>query len=85
MTETLIDPSQTEAAILQDTAVADTTQQQPPQRPDRAVKVRLLVDGEHGPVNTVIELPSAQAKALVASGAADSDKAAVAYALSLTH
>lgn len=49
----------------------------------KAVRVRLLVANEYGQPNDVRELPSDMAKALVKSGDADDEKAAVAYAAGL--
>lgn len=49
----------------------------------RAVQVRLLVDSSHGKINDVVSLPAIEAKQLEAGGLADSNKAAVAYALTL--
>lgn len=58
---------------------------EPPPPDDKAakpkrVKLRLLVDGTHGRCNDVVEVPADEAKALIAAGAADADKKAVAYA-----
>lgn len=46
-------------------------------------KVRILVDGAGYKCDDVVLLPDDVAKALAADGAADADKAAVAYALSV--
>lgn len=50
---------------------------------ERAVKARLLIDCEHGRCNDVVTLPVSVVSALVDSGAADDDKGAVGYAMSL--
>lgn len=50
---------------------------------ERTVKARVLVDCEHGRSNAVVELSSAVAKAAEKAGMVDTDKAAVAYAISL--
>lgn len=49
----------------------------------QAVKARVLVDGEYGLVNQVIELEQGQVDAAVSSGQVDTAEAAVAYALKL--
>lgn len=49
----------------------------------KAVRVRLLVGGEHGKANDLVDLPGDIAKALVRAGDADDDKAAVTYAAGL--
>ena len=49
----------------------------------KAVKARVLVAGEYGLVNDLVELPPGAAKQAEAAGLIDSDKAAVAYAASL--
>ena len=49
----------------------------------KPVRVRLLNDTPHGNANDVLELPAAVAKQLAADGQADTDKAAIAYALTL--
>ncbi|MBS0427601.1 MAG: hypothetical protein JSR41_09985 [Proteobacteria bacterium] len=54
-----------------------------PAKAEKKVPVRLLVDGVHGNANDVVELDPATAKQLKASGEADDDKGAVAYARSL--
>lgn len=54
-----------------------------PTTKDRTVKARLLIDCEHGRCNDVVDLPTGVVKSLVASGAADDDKGAVGYAISL--
>lgn len=50
---------------------------------ERAVKVRVLTDCEHGRANDVATLPAAAARDAVKAGLVDDDKAAVAYALGL--
>lgn len=55
----------------------------PPAGKTKPVKVRLLVTCEHGQANQVVTLTAAEAKAAEASGIADSNKNAVAYALTL--
>lgn len=73
------------AAALTDQAVAareaDKTEKQTRKR--APVRVRILVDGPHGQVNQVVELPADIAKALQADGAVDASPEAVAYADSL--
>lgn len=54
-----------------------------PAKTAKAVRVRLLVASEHGQPNDVCELAAEVAKTLVKSGAADDEKAAVAYAATL--
>jgi hypothetical protein len=49
----------------------------------RRTKVRLLVDSVYGNANDVVELDAAQLKDAKASGLADDDKSAVAYAAGL--
>jgi hypothetical protein len=49
----------------------------------KAVQVRVLVDCAAGKANDVASLPPDQAKAMERAGQVDTDKAAVAYALSL--
>lgn len=49
----------------------------------KTVKVRLLVDSDLGKANDVADIPADQLKQLEADGSVDSNKAAVAYALSL--
>lgn len=61
----------------------DAASQAPKPRGAKPVRLRLLMDGAHGSANDVIELPAKEAAALIAVGAADDDKAAVAYAASL--
>ncbi len=46
-------------------------------------QVRVLVDCQHGKPNDVVELDGADLKAAEDAGLADSDKSAVAYALTL--
>lgn len=55
----------------------------PPAAKEKAVKVRVLVACAYGQPDDVAELPAAVAKAAVADGLVDADKAAVAYAQSL--
>lgn len=54
-----------------------------PAKAAKPVKVRLLCDGAYGKANDVVELPAGTAKQMSTDGQADSDPAAVAYALSL--
>ena len=49
---------------------------------EKTVATRLLVDCEHGKANDVAHLPAAEAKQMEAAGHGDTNKAAVAYALS---
>lgn len=49
----------------------------------KTVQARVLVDCAAGRVDTVATLPADQAKAMERAGQVDTDKAAVAYALSL--
>lgn len=49
----------------------------------KRAKVRLLVDSALGNANDVVEVDSGEIKSLEKDGIADSDKAAVAYALTL--
>lgn len=78
------------AAAAAESAASETsgaeTEAPPAEAPaskSRKVKVRLLRDCRHGQCNDVVELSAADAKSAEAEGAADSDKAAVAYAASL--
>lgn len=57
-----------------------------PEKTGKAVKktqARVLVDCSHGKANDVVELDAAALKTAEAAGLIDSDKAAVAYALTL--
>jgi len=49
----------------------------------KSVQARLLIDSEHGKCNDVVNLPPEVVKELESQKAADSNKAAVAYALTL--
>lgn len=49
----------------------------------KLTKVRLLMDGQYGKCNDVVELDADALKAAEAAGHADSNKAAVAYAMTL--
>lgn len=49
----------------------------------KVVKVRVLMDCEHGRPNDVVELPAAALKAAEAAGYVDGSAAAVAYASAL--
>lgn len=49
----------------------------------KSVRVRLLLDCEHGRCNDVVMLPGPVAKQAAADGVADASKAAVAYAMTL--
>ena len=49
----------------------------------KLIKARILADCSHGKCNDVVELPSSLVKQLEADGAADSNKEAVAYAMTL--
>lgn len=55
----------------------------PPSARARAVKVRVLVACQHGQPNDVAELPADVAKQAEKDGLVDTDKSAVAYAVSL--
>jgi len=55
----------------------------PPAIKEKNVKVRVLVACAYGQPDDVAELPAAVAKAAVADGLVDADKAAVAFAQSL--
>lgn len=66
-----------------ETAPTPDAASQAPKPRAKPVRLRLLMDGAHGSANDVIELPAKEAAALIAVGAADDDKAAVAYAASL--
>ncbi len=70
-------------AKLANPTPAAAAPQPPTASAPRMVKVRLLVAGEHGQPDDVVELPAAAAKALEKDNAADSDKAAVAFAAGL--
>lgn len=61
-----------------DTEVATETK-----KTGKVTKVRLLVDSALGDANDVVELDAAALKDAEAAGLADSNKAAVAYALTL--
>lgn len=50
---------------------------------ERQVRVRVLVDCEHGKANDLAELSASAAKEAEKAGQVDSDKAAVEYAASL--
>lgn len=54
-----------------------------PQTSKRAAKVRVLVDCSYGHADDVVTLPAATIKAAQSAGLVDSDKDAVAYALTL--
>lgn len=54
-----------------------------PKSKARRTKVRLLIDSVYGNANDVVELDAAQLKDAKASGLADDDKSAVAYAAGL--
>jgi hypothetical protein len=64
-------------------AEASLTDASKPTRAPKPTRVRLLIDCELGKANDVVELSAAEAKEAEAGGYGDSDKAAVAYALSL--
>ena len=55
----------------------------PPASKVKTVKARLLVDSDLGKANDVADVPTDQLKQLEADGSVDSNKAAVAYAMSL--
>lgn len=62
----------------------DPVDQTPPAASkSKAVKARLLIDGDHGRCNDVVELPADVAKALADAGQADTSKAAIAFAAAL--
>lgn len=71
------------AAQLVADGLAKPAEAAPPAKAPKAVRVRLLIGSEHGKANDLVELPADVAKALVKSGDADDDKAAVTYAASL--
>jgi len=81
-----VDPNAAEALLTEGKAklanpVPASTGQQPSST--KSVKVRLLVDCEHGQADDIVELSTAAAKALEKDGIADSDKAAVTFAAGL--
>lgn len=49
----------------------------------KAIKARVLVAGEYGQVNDLVELPPGAAKQAEAAGLIDTDKGAVTYAAGL--
>lgn len=59
------------------------TPQNPTPQKDKIVKVRVLVNCQHGKPDDVVELPASVAKAEERAGLVDADKGAVAYAASL--
>ena len=69
-------------AKLADAPLTETKTPQAPKAVKRT-KVRLLVDCPYGNANDVVELDAAEVKTAESGGFADSDKAAVAYALTL--
>lgn len=62
--------------------LADTSPAAPATKA-KAVKARVLVSGEYGRINDLVELPAGAAKHAEAAGLIDTDKAAVAYAAGL--
>ena len=63
--------------------LADAPAAASPATKAKAIKARVLVAGEYGRVNDLVELPPGAAKHAEAAGLIDSEKAAVAYAASL--
>ncbi len=86
LTQDLIDPQATAIESQPGTDSLQPVVQAPstPAQRERTVKARVLVECEHGRPNDLIELPSQLAKAAEKIGLVDTDKAAVAYAASLT-
>lgn len=75
LAETLLTAGQ---AKLADPAPADVKK-----APAKTTKARLLIDSALGKCNDVVELDAAALKDAEAAGLADSNKSAVAYALTL--
>lgn len=81
ITETAEEKATREAAeaAATEAAAAETNKL----KPSKKVKARVLFTGAFGKVDSVVLLDAADAKAGVAAGELDTDKASVAYAESL--
>jgi len=63
-----------------DTAASPSPAAAPATRKAKIVKARVLVDCSHGKCNDVVEVEDAVAKAGVAAGELDTERASIAYA-----
>jgi hypothetical protein len=78
-----VDPADAEALLAEGKAQLAAAPLTPPPAKTKTVKARVLVSCLHGEPNEVAELPADVAKQAEKDGLVDTDKAAVAYALSL--
>ena len=82
--QTLADrPDEVADRLIAEGLAKDVAAEQPPRARGKTVRARVLVDGPAGKINDVVELPADEAKVRERAGEVDTDKAAVAYALSL--